>query len=152
MTERAFPSDPESVAAARGFAASELESVDADLVDRVLLLVSELASNSVRHAHASFRLRVDRDDEEIHVSVRDEGGGRPQVRHPSPSEPSGRGLQIVAALSDRWGIDADGSEGGPTTVWFVIRTGRIPARDGRGSAVERRPSSAGSGDGTVSRP
>lgn len=150
MTERAFASDPESVAAARAFAAAELDAVDGGIVDRVLLLVSELASNSVRHAHAPFVLRIDHDDDAISVAVQDEGRGRPEVRHPAPSEPSGRGLQIVAALADRWGIETDGPDGGPKTVWFVIRTGRPPV-DGRATA-DRRPWATGSGDGTLTRP
>ena len=73
MTDREFASEPESVAAARVFTAAQLTSVDSEVVDHVLLLVSELASNSVRHAQAPFHLRVDQDLQMITVSVRDRG-------------------------------------------------------------------------------
>lgn len=122
MPERRFAADPASVSAARAFVATQLASDDAGLVDRVLLLVSELASNSVRHAQSAFVLHVERDAGAIRVSVHDDGDGRPQVRHPAPSDPSGRGLQIVAALSDEWGVDADGPG---KSVWFVVRTGTV---------------------------
>ncbi len=124
MPERSFAADPASVSAARAYVATQLATIDPGLLDRVLLLVSELASNSVRHAHAAFVLHVDHDDTSIRVSVGDEGAGRPEVRHPAPSEPSGRGLQIVAALSDDWGVETTGPDGGKS-VWFVVRTGTV---------------------------
>jgi anti-sigma regulatory factor (Ser/Thr protein kinase) len=134
MPERSFAAAAESVAAARAFVSELLVDGESAVRDRVLLLVSELASNSVRHAHAPFAVRLDHERNGIRVAVHDEGNGRPRVRHPAPSEPSGRGLQIVAALSDGWGVEPGGPAGG-TTVWFEIRT---PGATGPQRAVRTR--------------
>ena len=93
-------------------------------MDTVALLVSELATNSVRHAAAGFTLDIERGPERIRVAVSDTGPGDPEVRSPAPAEPSGRGLLIVEALSDAWGCSpAPGGIG--KTVWFEIAA--VPA-------------------------
>ena len=67
-------------------------------------MVSELATNCVRHTVTDFTVRVERTPDEVRVDVTDTGGGTPEVRSPEPSEPSGRGLRIVRELSDSFGI------------------------------------------------
>jgi anti-sigma regulatory factor (Ser/Thr protein kinase) len=128
---RAFPASSGSVKKARHFIAQYLSDVAPDVVDDVTLVVSELATNAVRHASVDFVVAAERKNGRLRVAVTDGGGGSPHVRHPSSDEPSGRGLQIVEALSDDWGIDR-GRRG--TTVWF---TAKLAARD-RGSAGRRR--------------
>jgi serine/threonine-protein kinase RsbW len=86
-------------------------------VDAVELMVSELATNSVKHAHSAFEVSVDDAGGEIRVEVRDTGRGDPVLRSPTPSEPTGRGLLIVKALSRAWGT-VDSSHG--KTVWFTL--------------------------------
>lgn len=84
------------------------------------LLTGELVSNAVVHgppgAQVVVRLRID--SRTVRVSVRDTGGGRPRVRHPEPTAPSGRGLALVEALSTAWGT-ATHPDGGKT-VWFDV--------------------------------
>jgi len=92
----------------------------------VALLVSELATNSVRHAAAGFTLAIDRTPDRIRVAVSDTGAGRPEKRSPDPVEPSGRGLLIVEALSDDWGT-TPAPDGAGKTVWFEIATATAPA-------------------------
>ena len=85
------------------------------------LLVSELVTNSVRHAGLRpedwIDILVRRDPRALHVEVRDWGRGF------SVSPESGRGaiasgfgLVLVEGIADRWGVDG----GPPTVVWFEL--------------------------------
>jgi anti-sigma regulatory factor (Ser/Thr protein kinase) len=115
---RRFPSQPESVAAARRFATEPLKAVSADAIAAVELMVSELATNSVRHAGTAFDLTIAQEQGTIRVEVSDQAGGTPEMRSPGPDDPTGRGLQIVDIFSETWGVDP-GPAGGKT-VWFTI--------------------------------
>jgi anti-sigma regulatory factor (Ser/Thr protein kinase) len=118
---RRFPNEPESVPAARRFTTDALRGVAADVLDSVELMVSELATNCVRHASTQFDLKVSRQCGTIRVEVTDHAGGTPEMRSPRPDEPTGRGLQIVNMFSESWGVDHQSSVG--KTVWFTIATG-----------------------------
>jgi anti-sigma regulatory factor (Ser/Thr protein kinase) len=118
---RRFQNDPESVPAARRFATDALQGVPAEVLDSVELMVSELATNCVRHASTQFDLTVSRHRGTIRVEVTDRSGGTPTMRSPAPDEPSGRGLQIVNMFSDSWGVDHQKAKG--KTVWFTIGAG-----------------------------
>ena len=94
-------------------------------------MVSEIVTNSVRHANAGpedwIRLDVALSPDGLRVEVADEGPGfEPSVGRPPHEQPSGRGLFLVDQLADRWGV-ADGG----TRVWFEIgrqgAAGRAPA-------------------------
>ena len=91
------------------------------LIDDVLLLTTELVTNSVRHSPAATDGTVDVAvmvaQERIRVEVSDPGSGFSHVpQHPGTLSEGGRGLFLVEALSDRWG-----TEGGErTTVWFEL--------------------------------
>jgi anti-sigma regulatory factor (Ser/Thr protein kinase) len=117
--ERTFPSTTQSVVRARRFAVETLTGVDAQLTDAFAVMVSELVTNSVRHAASEFTVAIDRDARQIRVAVSDLGEQRPSLRNPDPTEQSGRGLQIVNALSDDWGITETAGRTGKT-VWFVL--------------------------------
>jgi serine/threonine-protein kinase RsbW len=117
--ERTFSNDAASVTAARRWVLHALGDVAPTVADAVALMVSELSANAVRHSGTQFTLSIDATSARIRVSVADSGPGRPVVRSPEPTEPSGRGLQIVEALADEWGIDS-APEGQGKTVWFTI--------------------------------
>lgn len=119
MTRMLFPADPRSVPAARRFATEALRDVPHDLRESAELMVSELATNGVRHARTSFQLEIRRTPAEIRIEVTDRGGGAPAMRSPTPDEPTGRGLRIVDLLATRWGIV--NLAGGGKTVWFTLR-------------------------------
>jgi len=121
-----FPATPAAVTDARLHAARALDDMPADVIETVALLVSELATNSVRHAAAGFTLAIDRTPERIRVAVTDAGPGRPEKRSPDPAEAFGRGLLIVEALSDDWGTTPTPGGAGKT-VWFEIATAPAPA-------------------------
>lgn len=117
-SRESFPFDPRSVPGARRFVRDALRRWPEETVEVAELMVSELATNCIRHAGTGFDLSV-RTGEEIRVEVTDAGHGTPRVLHPSPEEPSGRGLRIVGSLSRAWGV-CSRPEG--KTVWFTLRT------------------------------
>ena len=93
----------------------------------VELLVTELATNGVKHARTvdGNRIMLDARVEPgcLRVEVRDGGHGFKHVpRHADRLEPGGWGLMLVDDLADRWGIVGEPS----TTVWFEI-SGRAAA-------------------------
>jgi len=115
---RTFPAVPQSVPAARRFAVGALADSPAATLEAVELMVSELATNCIRHEHSSFHIVILRTSDEIRIEVTDSGSGTPTMRSPGPHEPSGRGLQIVDMLSDRWGVERELPSG--KTVWFTL--------------------------------
>ncbi len=98
--------------------------VDPDVASDSSVLASELVANAVRHARAlpSGHLQV---EWEVHpdgvtVSVTDGGSDTvPEIREAGMQDTTGRGLAIVAALADEWGVKAGEST---TTVWARIST------------------------------
>lgn len=118
--ERTFPPQAASVRAVRTFVLELIENLSPQVRETATLLVSELATNVVRHARTAFRVIVRCDDNHLRVSVVDYGGGTPRVQTAlSPSEPHGRGLFIVSQFADEFGIDT--SETDSTTVWFDLQ-------------------------------
>jgi anti-sigma regulatory factor (Ser/Thr protein kinase) len=115
--ERFFAGQASSVSAARRYVQSELVGEDPDLIDAAILLVSELATNAVRHANSAFVVRVSRTEDTIRFEVSDSGAGEPGMLEADPRRRSGRGLQIVQGMSREWGVTR---EGGDKTVWFVL--------------------------------
>jgi anti-sigma regulatory factor (Ser/Thr protein kinase) len=147
---RTFPAIPQSVHAARRFATDTLADSPEQALEAVELMVSELATNCIRHERASFHVAILRRSDEIRVEVTDSGGGMPTMRSPGPDEPSGRGLQIVDMLSERWGVEPESPSG--KTVWFTLDVSASPGREaesagawraegGRPAAGSRRPES-----------
>ena len=115
---RTFPHDPQSVPAARHFATSTLRGASPDTLEAVELMVSELATNCIRHSKTAFEVVILRRADAIRIEVSDKAGGRPRVRSPGPEDPTGRGLKIVELLSDAWGVDYRAGDG--KTVWFAV--------------------------------
>ncbi len=117
--ERELPIAHEAPALARQFlrtvsCAEHHQSV----VDDAVLLVSELVTNSVLHGGPPIVVAVDCDGEALQVRVRDGSLDLPERRDARTSDEGGRGLELVASLSDAWGVDP--SENGKH-VWFVLR-------------------------------
>lgn len=99
-----------------------------DLALDAALIASELVGNAVRHAaplpSGHLALSWSLDSAGYQVSVTDGGPARNSTagistagisaRHAAAQDASGRGLRIVAELSDDWGV---ATEAGATTVW-----------------------------------
>lgn len=119
MPEWTLPAQPASVPLARRLVSNALSGVSAETAETVALLVSELVTNCVRHAHTDFRLRVSQSSDQVRLEVTDRSDRRPALKHPTPADAHGRGLQIVQVLARRWGVlPADGSAG--KTVWCTV--------------------------------
>lgn len=142
-----FPPEPSSVGDARRYVADGLTGVSTEQLEVIVLAVSELAANSVRHAGTPFTVTVDQDDHEVRVTVNDAGTGRPAIQNPGPMTPSGRGLLIVERISDEWGSSSDA---GHNRVWFSVVTDR-PSEAVPAQGAQRVPGVAGPGD-RVRRP
>ncbi|WP_221353050.1 ATP-binding protein [Streptomyces beigongshangae] len=98
--------------------------------DRAEHIVAELAANAATHGRVpgrDFRLTLYVVGGTLRIEVTDSRGDRPVLhsRHGSPADESGRGLVIVEALSDRWGV----TSGRPPrkTVWAEINVVPQPA-------------------------
>ncbi len=136
---RNFSAEPQSVGAARRFAVAALDDTDSEVLEAVKLMVSELATNSIRHAETGFQLTVCHKEGAIRVEVTDHAGGTPTMRSPGPEDPSGRGLRIVAMLSEAWGVERAAAPG--KTVWFTLNAaGRSSSADATARRrLARRP-------------
>ena len=126
-----FPRRSESVSEARRFVRDMLVDQPSEARDSIELMVSELATNCIRHAHSAFDVTLQTTRRTVRVEVCDNRPGRPTPQSPSPSEPTGRGLRIVEALSDTWGVDP--SPGGKV-VWFEIKPAGAPKEEARARA------------------
>ncbi|MGI5402118.1 ATP-binding protein [Streptomyces sp. CA-135486] len=107
LREQFYLRERRSVPAAREFVRAVLADWGLGTrTDDVLLCVSELATNALVHGvppGRGYRLRLLRyEDGLLRVEVHDSGGGQPGVREPDGE--SGRGLVLVAALADKWGV------------------------------------------------
>jgi anti-sigma regulatory factor (Ser/Thr protein kinase) len=93
---------PEAARLARGFARRRCSDLPDDVLESMLVVVTELVTNSVLHVGGDLELKLVRYDGRVRISVRDAGGGIPQIGQITDSH--GRGLRIVNALSRRWGV------------------------------------------------
>jgi anti-sigma regulatory factor (Ser/Thr protein kinase) len=86
------------------------------IVDITVLLVSELVTNSLRYAHGPIGVRMVRGTSLL-VEVSDPLPDPPRERSAAEDDEGGRGLQLVARASRRWG-----TRHGPLgkTVWFEL--------------------------------
>ncbi|MCK8677990.1 ATP-binding protein [Streptomyces lichenis] len=105
-----LPRERESAAVARELVRAALDRWGlTELVDDAALVVTELVANAVDHAPdgatirvAVIRIRTTR----IRISVVDGAAHRlPPLRAAGPDAERGRGLLLVEALSDQWGVD-----------------------------------------------
>ncbi|NUS12951.1 MAG: ATP-binding protein [Streptomyces sp.] len=111
-----LPARGEAVAEARRRVREYLRRAGcgADTVETAALLVSELATNAIRHtASPVFACRVEYDGERVRLEVEDHGGtpDLPHRREPGPGDVDGRGLLLVDVLCSEWHV-AEGPRGG----------------------------------------
>ncbi|MFD7121888.1 ATP-binding protein [Streptomyces sp. NPDC059922] len=104
-------SDPESAAAARTYAREfvtyYVPDASEDQITDVQLITSELVTNSIRYGTEpddSLLLVLDARPGRVRIEVHDPVQRQPQVRPESDERDGGRGLFIVDAIADRWGV------------------------------------------------
>ena len=94
----------ESVPAARHFVVNVLHAWGLGALDvDAAIVASELATNAVRHADSPFRATLDRQSDGVRIGVEDAGPDPLARRSPDALDLGGRGVDIVEALSQRWG-------------------------------------------------
>lgn len=76
-----------------------------DLIDGASLVVSELVTNAVRHAASAPELRLTLVGHALRIEVADGLLTAPSPRVPTSDEEGGRGLLLIGALTDAWGIE-----------------------------------------------
>lgn len=110
----------ESVAVVRGFVAEVCAQWHLNATsDVAVLLASELATNAVRHARTPVTVWLARRPDRLVLSVEDSSTAQTARRSVDDLDDSGRGLQIVDALAERWG-QKEVPAG--KLVWAEIRT------------------------------
>ncbi|AVZ71445.1 protein phosphatase [Streptomyces lunaelactis] len=103
MASWPLPEDPVAAGLARDHIRHQLAEWQLDdLVMTTELIASELVGNVVRHAKGPVRLRLLRSRTLI-CEVSDGSLTTPRIRRALDTDEGGRGLQLVAALSQRWG-------------------------------------------------
>jgi len=116
-----FGRGPTAAAAARNALLALEQRLDAQVLEDIRLLVSELVTNAVRHADAARAGEVGLDVTiargAVRVEVTDPGKGfEPAPRDDEMSRPGGWGLYLVDRIADRWGIGRNHLN----RVWFEI--------------------------------
>ena len=142
--------------------AEGLVGVSEELVDDAMLVLTELVGNAVLHARPlrgheiSVGWRRQAGYLELWVTDGGSDSERPTPQHPSPHEVHGRGLTVVDAISDSWGVQRDA---GSATVWARIALPASADADGDARAetgyldgVDRRRVDRRSGGGYSGRP
>jgi anti-sigma regulatory factor (Ser/Thr protein kinase) len=119
---RTFPGYSRRVRDVRRFVTDVL--TDCPVAEDAELIVSELATNAIQHSRSgqlggAFHVRVIRCAQTCRVEVIDQGTtGLPHADHDqADTDEHGRGLFIVAALSNRWGSR---TTPGRHTVWYEL--------------------------------
>jgi anti-sigma regulatory factor (Ser/Thr protein kinase) len=122
--------DPGSISAARKFTTLIMQRWGvADREPDVSVVVSELLSNAVRHGLSlaaqvpsrPIRLGLLHTGPHVLCAVTDPSEQPPVLREPLWLEESGRGLHVIASLSDRWGSCAAPGQPGKV-VWATFTT------------------------------
>jgi DNA-binding response OmpR family regulator len=113
-----FEAISESPRAARGFIEALCEEWGyVGLVDTAKLVVSELVTNAVVHAASSCDVRVAAHEGLLRIEVEDHSLASPEPQPFDTEALGGRGLFLIAALSEAWGVDP--VEGGKV-VWAEL--------------------------------
>lgn len=119
--ERSFSATPEGVRDARHWVRSVLAPGHDEPVAAAELVVTELGANVARHtSDPEFFVEVVDDDARrlIHLAVTDGMDTDLRVTAAAGDAESGRGLAIVEALSERWGVERTGTG---KRVWVELR-------------------------------
>ena len=108
--------DASSLGEGRRFVAQTLRAwnVDEETIEPVMLVANELVANAIVHAHSSPVLSLECSGADLLLRVADGAADLTVARRAAPADDGGRGLILVEALCDRWGVDASDSG---KTVW-----------------------------------
>jgi anti-sigma regulatory factor (Ser/Thr protein kinase) len=135
MAIRRFSGGVTAARCARRAVREELsDALPQPMLADVELIVSELATNSVRHAGCDdadeLAMEAEVQPDRVRVRLFDTGKGfEPQTPEPpSSGTAGGYGLVLLDRLSDRWGVQRENG----FAVWFEVQRDRLPFGDDRG--------------------
>lgn len=118
-TSLQLSADPSGAAQVRAWIVEALTEWGVDhLLEVAALLADELVANGVRHARTPMLVTARFDGRTLRVEVTDACPSPPVRLHVPVDATSGRGLNLVAALSAGWGVDRHPNG---KTVWFEVR-------------------------------
>ena len=102
-----FPARITAASEARHLVADTVRSwgYDGPIAFDAELVATELATNAIRHAGTPFRIAVQRYGRVVRITVNDRAPALPAVLDPDPWRLSGRGMQLIGAMSRRWGVE-----------------------------------------------
>ena len=113
---------PESTPLARGVVRQLLDGeLDTDALDTAELCVSELVTNAILHASTDVELSVTLARQRVRLAVRDQSSDLPTLERHTSTASTGRGLAMVIAIADAWGIERHDARG--KTVWCELVEG-----------------------------
>jgi PAS domain S-box-containing protein len=131
-----WPAEPASVGVARDYVSDTLTRWrQQHQIHIACLLVSEIVTNAVRHAHAPVEMRLYLTARQIIAEITDDSAGLPQRRLPDTDDENGRGLILVDGLSDSWG--ARPTDTGKT-VWFTLAADPVDETSATPAACSHR--------------
>jgi len=112
-------SDVASLGEGRRFVARTLRDWDVDeaRIEPAMLVANELVANAIVHAQSAPVLSLAATGADLMLRVSDDSSTPPVARTPGPDDFAGRGLVLVDALADRWGIDTSASG---KSVWVAF--------------------------------
>ena len=118
MARTNLPIDLRSVGAARRLVEATLSGQGPGVIEEAVLLTAEVVTNAILHASTAVELVITLDDHRLRVEVYDDSPLLPVLRPLAVGATGGRGMLLVDALSDTWGVTPshDGK-----TVWFELR-------------------------------
>lgn len=117
--QQTWPPAAENVSPVRDFVSTYLTAhLRPELVDDARLVVSELATNAIRHAGTAFTVTVACRGDDVTIHVRDGSALEPVMGLRSATSLHGRGLLLVHALSAAWGVTTD--DDGGKSVWATL--------------------------------
>ena len=91
-----------------------------DLYDDVDLVFTELLSNAVRHGGGLREAQLSNTGEHLRLVAADHDPRSPAVRARRVDRPNGRGMHLIQAIADRWGVQRHHTETGKR-VWADLR-------------------------------
>lgn len=91
-----------------------------DLTEYAELLATELVTNALKHGRGDVGVRMYPRADRLRIEVRDGSHECPVPRTAALDDEDGRGLLLITAIADDWGVSHDG-----TTTWCTL-----PLREG----------------------
>jgi two-component sensor histidine kinase len=110
-----FPNEPVSVRKARLMVAATLEVFGVD-PDIPVVVISELATNALKHAETGFEMSVTVEEDAVRIEVQD-GAGAMGLASDLAGESGGHGLRLVEYFSTEWGVEVRGED---KAVWVRL--------------------------------